>query len=111
VQTADPELRRLVEETLHRLGADYLVVGHKPTKRLGYIIGHPHPAFGTSVAAIDTGISKFYGGRLSAIDCAGDIIPRYVDRGTAELPLTQQLRRRAEEERERLTEEAAASDR
>lgn len=83
------ELRHL----LRQWQADRLVIGHVPTKCLDYEIAFPHPTYGDRVAVIDTGISRSYGGRLSALEIdQGEMRPCYFDRGTGDLPLTERIR-------------------
>ncbi|MCP5127443.1 MAG: metallophosphoesterase [Gammaproteobacteria bacterium] len=96
--------RSKLREWLGLLGGKRLVVGHRPTKALGYDIALPHPTFGDLVTAIDTGISRFYGGRLSALEIrGGELRPRYFDRGNSDLVLTQTLRQKYHSEREAIS--------
>lgn len=80
-----PEEVSTVRQVLSHLGVDRVVVGHMPTSKIDYVIAYPHAAYGEQVVAIDTGISKAYGGRLSAVDLSADgVRPIYFDRGTEE---------------------------
>jgi hypothetical protein len=67
-------------DTLRKLGAARLIVGHAPTKALDYRLAWPHPCFGDRVALIDTGISAYFSGRLSAVEIADDLTVRYFER-------------------------------
>jgi hypothetical protein len=81
-------------------GARHLVVGHTPTRTIDYAISYPHPTYGDAVAIIDTGISRWFGGRLSALEIRnGSLTPRYFERGLEELPLTKRIRKLCQEER------------
>lgn len=96
-----------LQQVLSRLGARRLVVGHSPTAALDFEIAWPHPVFGDAVAVIDTGISRCYGGRLSALEIAGDAVrPLYFERADTELPLTGLLRDRYARALERMTQSA-----
>jgi len=75
------------------LGADRMVVAHVPTKALDYRIAFPHPTYGDRVAVIDTGISRFYGGRLSALEIDDHgVRAHYFDRGAGDLNATKTIR-------------------
>lgn len=94
-----------VADTLDAWGATRLVVGHRPTHVIDYRIALPHPLFGDSVIAIDTGISQYFGGRLSALEIIdGSLSPRYFDRGGEALELTRRLRRKYAIERQNLAD-------
>ena len=83
-----------LDRWLARLEAERVVVGHTPTKAIDHLVGHPHPEFGDAVAVADTGISAWYGGRLSAIEITGGHLePRYFARGDEPLELTDALGR------------------
>jgi hypothetical protein len=89
-----------IGRVLDTWGARHLVVGHTPTRSIDYLIAYPHPTYGEAVAVIDTGISRWFGGRLSALEIqGGSFAPRYFERGLEELPLTRHIRRVSEEER------------
>jgi hypothetical protein len=93
-------LSTVLGTVLHHLEARHLVVGHRPTKELDYKIAFPHPVFGEAVAVIDTGISRFYRGRLSALEIVADeLLPRYFERGSGELDLTRSIRSECERRR------------
>jgi len=82
-----------LRHVLRQWDADRLITGHVPTKCLGYTIAFPHPTYGERVAVIDTGISRSYGGRLSALEIdQNQLRPRYFDRGTGDLALTESIR-------------------
>jgi Calcineurin-like phosphoesterase len=82
-----------LHHVLARLGVDRMVVGHVPTKVLDYAIAFPHPTYGDRVAVIDTGISRSYGGRLSALEIdERGVRPHYFDRGTGDLEVTEAIR-------------------
>lgn len=90
---ADIELQAVIEQFLAQHQAKRLVVGHCPTKNVGYQIAWPHPQLGEKVALIDTGISMAIGGQLSALVIDdGRFEPCYFERGTEPLPLTAVLR-------------------
>lgn len=96
--------RRLLEAVLAHWGAERLVAGHSPTAALDFAIAWPHPAGGARAAVVDTGICRLYGGRLSALEIAGERIwPLYFERGEAELALTEALRGRYEQARRALS--------
>lgn len=77
---------------------DRIVIGHCPTKDVGYEIAYPHPRF-KDIAVIDTGISEYYNGRLSALVVSEDnVTSHYFDRGNSELALTQELRTKFQSE-------------
>jgi hypothetical protein len=90
----DPaELRARLNHILEGLGTERLVVGHVPTEYLGFEIAFPHSVYGWRVAAIDTGISRHFGGRLSAFEIIGDgCQAHYFERGSVDLPLTAAVR-------------------
>lgn len=96
---------------LRALNCTRLVVGHKPTKQADFRVAAPHPIFGDRVALIDTGISRSYNGRLSALELLGETAtPHYFERGGSELALTRDLRARFQREREAQSTGHAASD-
>jgi len=87
-------------------GARLVVAGHCPTRDIDYRICHPHPFYGDAVAVIDTGISRWIGGRLSAVELRnGSLTDHYFERGLEELPLTKRIRTRCEEERAELSKQ------
>jgi hypothetical protein len=97
---SEPAFPEVVRAALQHLGADRLVVGHRPTKHVGFRIAHPHPVFGDGVALIDTGISSFFGGRLSALRIEKETMtPCYFQRGDRELQVTGDIRRLCEQTR------------
>lgn len=82
-----------LRQVLSHLQADLMVAGHSPTAAIDFRVAWPHPDFGQAVAVIDTGISRCYGGRLSALEIAhGSVRALYFERGEAELPATARLR-------------------
>lgn len=94
------DLRTSLPKVLAHWGARRIVVGHVPTKSLGYSIAYPHPLYGDAAALVDTGISKFFGGRLSALEIVRDsLTPCYFDRGDSDLELTERLRVQFEKRR------------
>lgn len=79
--------------------AKHLVVGHTPTRNIDYSIAYPHPAYGEAVAVIDTGISRWFSGRLSALEIQNEsLTPLYFERGLEDLALTQRIRKASKEE-------------
>jgi len=85
---------------LARLGVTRLVVGHMVTMALDFAIAYPHPAYGESVAGIDTGISRSFGGRLSALEIDGSAArPHYFDRGSGDTETTKAVRAACEARR------------
>jgi hypothetical protein len=82
-----------LHHVLGALGADRIVLGHVPTKVLDYKIAFPHPTYGDRLAVIDTGISRTYGGRLSALEIdERGVRPHYFDRGAGDLGVTEAIR-------------------
>ncbi len=97
--------REVVADVLDAWGATRLIVGHRPTRAIDYRIALPHPLFGDSVVSIDTGISQYFGGRLSALEIVDDtLVPRYFERAGGPLELTRRLRREYALERQNLTD-------
>lgn len=102
--------RGVVADVLDAWGATRLIVGHRPTRTIDYRIALPHPLFGDSVVSIDTGISQYFGGRLSALEIVdGTLAPRYFERTGDPLELTRRLRREYALERQNLTNNSAGS--
>ncbi len=95
----DPQVSKaIVSQALVKHGVRRIVVGHCPTKSLCYDIATLHPLYGESAIVLDTGISKYYGGRLSALEILeGTPIAHYFERGDAELPLTRFFRAKCAE--------------
>ncbi len=91
--------------TLASWGVRRIVVGHRPTRSHGYRIVSERSAFGAELVNIDTGISWFFGGQLSALEFGAEgIAPRYFDRGDHELDLTARVRAQCRDERNAVME-------
>lgn len=62
--------KQKVDGWLHKIGVDRIVVGHTRTKKL--LPDLEHKNYGAKVVMIDTGISRYYGGKLSALEIDKD---------------------------------------
>jgi hypothetical protein len=104
-EDGEVSFRRTMADVLELWGAKRMVVGHRPTHAIDYQMAFPHPFFGDSVVSIDTGISRYFDGRLSAMEIIDDrLVPHYFERGEEELELTRRLRREYALERQNLTD-------
>jgi hypothetical protein len=98
---ASDEDRAALNGWLAHLGVERLVVGHMVTRALDFAIAYPHQEYKEAVACIDTGISRSFGGRLSAVEIDGSHIrAHYFDRGTDDTPTTLVVRAACEQHRQ-----------